>query len=145
MTGEREYLGDAKIYGVRHQVYAWHRSVPEHEVDYTNEETGERYQYTKPPCEQIEIEFSSLALSHATGHNVEVLSSLWHREQLEVLRTLYWSQTARAAWIGVHERLEHHPMLSSAQAAERAVDAINAAGGVEGHQVEARRLGLDDE
>lgn len=108
MTGEREYLGDAKIYGVPHRVFVSHVSVPEHEVDpWTDEETGETFPgYTAPPTERIEVEFSSLALSHAGGYTAEML---------------FPERTIR-----------------------RAVDAINAAGEIEGHQVEARLLGLDD-
>lgn len=124
MTGEREYLGDARIYGVPHMVYATHASVPEREVEpYVDEETGEEHVgFTLPPAERVEIEFSSLPLSHETGYTTEIMPVTWNLGYDE-LRRAVWSAVGQSAWEQVHKQLVGHPMLFSAQAAERAVQA----------------------
>lgn len=118
MTGTREYLGDAVIYGVPHRVFAWHVSVPEREAEYIDDEIGELVRFMVPPTERIEIEFSSLAISHATGYSSEITTSTWEKFG-PPLQLASWSGTALGAWEQVHERLAEHPVLFPALAVAR--------------------------
>ncbi|ADX31988.1 hypothetical protein TPA2_gp74 [Tsukamurella phage TPA2] len=107
----REFLGEVVIYGFKHQVFSWFSQLPEMEQEYDDEETGETVRFMVPPTTRLEIEFTSLPLSHSTGYTAAVPTLAWDMGYDELRRSL-WRGTAMSAWEEVHEKLADHPLLA---------------------------------